>query len=78
MGEDYLTDNDIVATPKPTEINRPDYIGIVSGAQYKLENADGVTEFALVIVQDSEAALYEMSDDDLRYLSKQINGLVTK
>jgi len=72
---DYLTDEDITVTPKPTEVNSPDYIGIVSGSQYKLDNADGVAEFALVIVQDGEAYLFEASEIDLRYLSRQIDGL---
>lgn len=55
----------------------PDYIGLVAGAQYKLENGDdAVTELALIILQGGEAFLFEASDTDLRYLARQILALV--
>lgn len=57
-------------------MNRPDYVGIVSGAQYKLENAEGVTEYALIVVSSDGANLYEMSQSDLEYLGRQIDGLL--
>lgn len=72
---DYLTDDDIIATPEKTILNRPEYVGVVAGAQYNLETGD-VTEYALVVLQDGEACLFEMSTDDLRCLGKQITGLI--
>lgn len=63
-------------TPQTTDFDRPDFIGIVSGAQYKLENCDDVTEFALVILLEGNAFLYEASSEDLKYLGRQIKGLV--
>ncbi len=70
----FLTGRDIA---RPVRLSRPDYIGVVSGAQYKLEAADeGITEYALVVVEGGEARLFEMSVEDLRYLGKQITGLV--
>lgn len=72
---DYLTDDDIIATPERTILNRPEYVGLVSGSQYKLEAGD-VAEYALVVMQEGEACIFEMSDDDLRCLGKQIVGLV--
>lgn len=63
-------------TPQTTSFERPDYIGIVSGAQYKLDNADEVTEFALVVLLEGTAFLYEASSEDLKYLGRQIKGLV--
>lgn len=62
--------------PDTDYLIRPDYIGIVSGAQYKLEKADGVTEHALIFVEREEASLYEVSAEDLRELARQIAGLV--
>lgn len=72
--------DDVKSLDQPAEefngINRPDYVGIVSGAQYKLENAEGVTEYALVAISNNKVVLFEMSDVDLRYLARQITGLI--
>lgn len=57
-------------------LNRPDYVGIVCGAQFKLENAEGVTEYALVTVSGDRVAMFEMSESDLCYLARQIKGLI--
>lgn len=61
-----------------TNLTRPDYVGIVSGAQYKIDGAqEGVTEYGLtVIVEGGSGWIFEMSEEDLRYLSRQIIGLI--
>lgn len=51
---------------------RPDYVGLVSGSEY----TEGVSEYALVVVTGRDVSLFEMSDSDLRYLGRQIDGLV--
>jgi hypothetical protein len=61
---------------KPELLLRPDYVGVVCGAQYKLENADGTTEYALAIFNGPAVSIIEMSGDDLRYLGRQIDGLL--
>ena len=75
---DYLTDEDLEPEVSSTPFDRPDFVGLVSGAQYKLDIADGVTEFALAILQGGDAWLFEMSSEDLRYLARQITALVGK
>lgn len=62
--------------PDTDYINRPDYIGVVSGAQHRLESAEGVTEYALIFATEEGAHLFEASATDLRYLARQITGLV--
>lgn len=64
-------------TERDEALTRPDFIGIVSGAQWKLENGeDGVTEYALAVVWEGKAALFEASTEDLKYLANMITGLV--
>lgn len=77
--DDFLADDEIVAGgggQELTQFDRPDFIGVVSGASYKLDNADGVTEYALTIFLGGDAYLFEASDVDLRYLARQITALV--
>lgn len=57
-------------------VYEPDYIGIVSGAQYKLEAGDGVFEYALVMSVGDDAYHFAASHEDLRVLGKQISGLM--
>ena len=60
-------------------LTRPHFVGIVSGAEYKLASCeDGVTEYALAVVDPGGAVLYEMSEADLLLLARQIIGLLSK
>lgn len=61
-----------------TKVNRPDYIGIVSGAEYRLDNAEGVSMYALVVAINNQAAFFEVSDGDLECLARQIDGLLKR
>jgi hypothetical protein len=73
---DYLTDDDIIATPEKTILNRPEYVGLVSAVCTVRLEAGDVTEYALVVLQDGEACLFEMSTEDFRCLGKQITRLI--
>lgn len=55
---------------------QPDYIGLVTGAEYKLGNDDGITSYALTMFFDGRSYLFEVSDGDLRALVGQIEGLI--
>ncbi|OMC55413.1 hypothetical protein A5747_13560 [Mycobacterium sp. IS-836] len=58
-------------------IHNPDYVGVVSGAQYKVEDGEeGIAEYALMLITDGRGRLYAMSELDLRYLKRQIEGLI--
>ena len=62
----------------PRDILHPEYVGIVSGAQYRLEDGDGVAEYAVNFVVDGYGFMFAMSEDDLRCLARQIVGLLAK
>ena len=54
----------------------PDYLGVVCGAEYKLEDDEAVQEYALIAAGGGKVLVLAASDGDLRALAKQIIGLV--
>lgn len=77
--EDFLTDDDIQATPKELgdPAIHPEYIGVVSGANYKMIDGQ-VSEYGLAVVVGGNTTIYAVADVDLTYLGRQIRGLVGK
>lgn len=53
----------------------PDYLGVVSGAEYKIDDGK-VVQYALVILVGSTAYTIAAADSDLVYLARQIKGLL--
>lgn len=54
----------------------PDYLGVVCGAEYKLDDEIEVQEYALIAAGGGKVLVLAASDGDLRALAKQIIGLV--
>lgn len=53
----------------------PNYIGVVTGAEWKVDEGAAV-EYALVLIDDHSSYTFAASDGDLRALAQQIIGLV--
>lgn len=53
----------------------PDYLGVVSGAEYKIDDGK-VVQYALVILVGNTAYTIAAADSDLLYLARQIKGLL--